>query len=205
MASVPSEEVVVPFPAPRNLLPRVSAVRGILIVTSLRALRTRNLYDAYLTHVDPKARDAILAITAASWNPSALALEHYRACDRLNLTSAVIEDIGLESGRIINESVLGVVARLSRESGMTPWMALAHSNRLVWRTYQGGGVCVTKLGPKDARFEWVGQPSAASFYFRTAFGAFIRGVLSMFATPVVVREIPRQCDALSVAYRCSWV
>ncbi len=205
MRSVPREEIVVPFPAPRNELPRVSAVRGILIVTSLRALRSRNLYDAYVAKVDPAARDAILAMGAASWNPSALALEHYRACDRLDLNSSVVEDIGLESGRIINESVLGVVVRLSRETGITPWTALAHSNRLVWRTYQGGGVCVTKLGPKDARFEWVGQPSAASFYFRTAFGAFIRGVLGMFATTVIVREIPRQRDALTVAYRCSWV
>lgn len=204
MPRVPREDVVVPFPAPRNEVPRVSAVRGILIVTSLRAIKARNLYDGYLTHVDRSSRDQILAITPASWNPSALALAHYQACDDLNLTTNVIEEIGVESGRIINASVLGVMTAVSRETGVTPWTALAHSNRLVWRTYQGGGVAVTRLGPKEARFEWVGQPSASSFYFRTAFGAFIQGVLSMFATTVIVRQIPRMCDALTVAYRCSW-
>jgi hypothetical protein len=182
-----------------------TAVRSTVILTSLRALRARAHFDRYMQALDEKYRDDILAITGGHWLAMDIARAHYLACDALALERGVIEDIGTESGRVLNHTVLAVVVKLSREAGASPWTALKHTNRLVGRTWQGSTCGVFKVGPKEARLEWVGQPVASIPYFRTAFGGFILGALQLFGRVVFVREIPRYCTSTTLGYRCSWV
>jgi hypothetical protein len=183
----------------------VTAVRSTVILTSLRAFRSRGVYDRYFAALHADYRERILSVTSGVWLPMEIARVHYVACDSLGLDRAMIEDIGAESGRVLNHTVLSVLAKLSREAGASPWTALKHTNRLVGRTWQGSTCGVFKLGPKEARLEWLGQTLASIPYFRTAFGGFIAGALQLFGRAAVVREIPRYCTTTTLGYRCSWV
>jgi hypothetical protein len=199
------EEVVLPFATPRHTTPLATGVRSTVLFTSQRALRTRGLYERYLDTLDGDHREPMRALTAGGWLPMEQALAHYSACDALSLERSVIESIGGEAGRALNQTVLAFVARLSQEAGVTPWSALVHTNRLIARTWQGSTCGIFKLGPKEARLEWIGQPLARNPYFRVAFGGFIHGILTLFAGVVFVRDIPKCCTSSALGYRLSWV
>jgi len=200
-----TEEVFLPFGAAGDELAPATAVRSTVVFTSQRGLRARGLFDAYLAVCAPAYREHMRALTAGAWMSMDLARAHYEACDRLKLERRVMEEIGQESGRLLNETIFSLVIRLSREAGVTPWTALPHTNRLIDRTWRGSTCGVFRLGPKEARLEWLGQPLADIPYFRTAFGGFVHGVLGMFARVVFVRELPRYCTSTTLGYRCSWV
>jgi hypothetical protein len=199
------EEVIVAFAGTRAQPPPARRVRSTVLVASQTALRSRGLYDAYLAQVDAAHREQLAAVLAGAWLPLDVATAHYTACDRLNLGRDVVLDIGAEAGRILNQTVLKTVFKLSREAGMSPWTAFPHSNRLIGRSWEGSTCGVFKVGPKEARFEWIGQPLAVLPYFRVAFGGFIRGILSLFSRVAHVRELPRCCSTSTLGYRCSWV
>jgi hypothetical protein len=199
------EEVLLPFGGTRHQPPPARSVRSTVLVTSQRAMRARGYYDGYLAMLDDAHREELVSITAGSWLPVEVAIAHYAACDRLAIDRDVIREIGAESGRFLNQTVLSTVFKLSREAGVSPWTALPHTNRLIGRTWEGSTAGVFKIGPKEARLEWIGQPTAAIPYFRIAFGGFIQGILSLFADVVHVRELARCCGPSSLGYRCSWV
>lgn len=201
----PAEESFLSHVLPRDRVPLASKVRGTVLVSSLRGLRTRGHLDGYMAKLDRRHHEAIAAITAATWLPMELALAHYRACEELDLEPQTIEAIGAESGNLINQTVLTVVAKLSKESGVTPWFALSNANKMVQRTWVGSSLAVWKLGPKEARFEWIQQPISRFRYCRLAFAAFTSAICSHFARAIYVREIPQRTKDTEVSYRVSWV
>jgi hypothetical protein len=199
------EEVLLPFEGSRESPPPATHVRGTTILSSQRSLRARGLFDRYVEQIPAPHRETLLAVTAQTWQPVELALVHYAACDRLALPREKVLEIGAESGRFLNQTVLSTVFSLSREIGASPWTAIPHVNRLIGRTWRGSTGGVFKLGPKECRLEWIGQPAASIPYFRVAFGGFIQGVFSVFARTVYVRELPRCCTVTTLGYRCAWV
>jgi hypothetical protein len=203
--SFDDSDVVCPFSAPRDEVPLATHVRSTVLLASQKGLRERGLFDAYLREVPAAQRDTLLSVTAGHWLPVELAITHYEACDRLALDRKVIESIGAESGRVINETVISVVVKLSREAGVSPWAALPHGGKMTARTWQGSSVAVFRMGPKEARVEWIAQPAAVIPYFRIAYGAFVLGVVSLFARTTFVRELPQLCTATTLGYRVSWV
>ena len=142
---MPQEELFLSPTAPRDRVPTATRVRGTVIVASLRGLRRCGHGDRYLQALDPRYHDVVASLTAATWLPIDFAMAHYRACDNLALNRATVEDIGSESGRFVKETVLNVVAKLSKESGVTPWFALANANKLCGRTWTGWASRVWKL------------------------------------------------------------
>jgi hypothetical protein len=201
----PPEETVLAHVLPPDRVPLATRVRGTVILASLRGLRSRGHGDRYLQLLDPRHHPTVESLTAGTWLPMDFALAHYEACDRLALDRQTIEAIGAESGTFINQTVLTVVAKLSTASGVTPWMVLAYANTLRARTWVGGSISITKLGPKDARLEWIQQPVARFPYFRTAFGAFTVSICRLFSPKVYVRELrDRPLDTVA-QYRFSWV
>jgi hypothetical protein len=202
---VVSEEIFVPFAMPADEVPLASMVRSTVLLSSQRALRTRGLFDRYLTFVDATRRDQMRVMTAGAWLPVDHALAHYKACDALALDRETIHAIGAESGRFLNETLLTIVAKLSKQAGVTPWAPFAHVNRMAARTWRGASCGVFKLGPKEARVEWIGLQVAAIPYFRVAFAGFIQGIVTLFTTTFFIRELPRYCSATTLGYRCSWV
>ncbi len=203
--TVPTEEILVALTLPRERVPLATRVRGSVLLSSVTALRARGYGTAYLDLLDPRHHAAMMSPVPDAWLPIDLAVAHYDACERLGLAPHVIDEIGAESGRFQNRTFLSVLAAISRESGMTPWGALANANTLGARTWTGSSFSVVKLGPKEARLEWIQQPMARYPYFRRAFGAFTSAICGHFAQAFYTRELPAVAPATEAVYRLSWV
>jgi hypothetical protein len=153
-------------------------VRSTIIVSGLQAFRARGLIAAYQAHLPEHARASLLGLVAS---------------------------IGADVAERIHKSPLSVMVKMSKELYVTPWTALAGSQRLKDINWKGSEVHVVKLGPKEARFDWIGQPCAAVPYFVTSFGGFLRSLVSLFCTKAYVCTMPDQTSPTSISYRLSWV
>ena len=160
------QEVFVDFPCPPEKLSPPRHVRSTLIGSSLRTLRERQLFDTYLTFLDPLHRTTLLESVAGVWLPIDAGIAHYRACDALDLSAATSTAIGREVGARIHGTFLGTMLRAARSAGVTPWRAFSYSNKLYERLFDGGGCRVLRTGPKDATMECAGNALAGVPYFR---------------------------------------
>ncbi len=126
-------------------------------------------------------------------------------CYREELPCRCPSSIGGDVASRANRSFLSTIIRTSREAGVTPWTLLTHSHRFRELSWRGSDVSVLKLGPKEARFDWVGQPLAAVPYFVTSFGGYLRGLCGLFCTKAYARlERNAQRRAQRICYRISW-
>jgi hypothetical protein len=196
-------ETFVPFEHPGRP-PPATHVRSTLIVSSMQAFRARGLFDAYSAQLSVESRNELMSLIAGTWIPIDLGFAHYRAADGLGLDSRAIDGIGGEVGERINKTMLSLVVKLSKQTGVTPWTALARAQRIRELSWQGSDVAVWKLGPKDARFDWVGMPYASVPYYVTSLGGFLRGLIQLFSTKAYTKTVPERCTPLSVSYRISW-
>ena len=201
-----TEEVIVGLDASRDADAVATHVRSTLLLSSVQSLRAKGLYDRYVTHLDGADKEALLSSVAGVWLPMSIGMSHYRACEALGLSLVEATQMGHDVGNRVQGSMLGVVMRAAKGSGVTPWMVLGQVGRLWDRTFQGGGgVSLTKLGPKEARAELIGLPLMAVPYFRHAYrGAFMAAV-ELFSEKVYVTEVPSRQSDVSGAYRLSWV
>lgn len=199
------EETVLAHTHPPGEVPLATQVRGTVLLGSLRSLRARALGDRYLALLEPGHREVIASLTAATWLPVEVALAHYRACEALELDRDTIEAIGRESGLFVNQTVRSIVSGISREVGVTPWFALGNAQKFRARTWVGGSIAVYKLGPKDARFEWIQFPIAHIPYVRVALGAFAGAIGGLFARSMFVRDLQPHARGSTLNYRLSWV
>jgi hypothetical protein len=184
--------------------PAVTEVRSTLIVSAIQTFRARGLHAQYLETLGPDLRERIVSLIAGQWIPVDLAIEHYRAADGLGFDSATIDAIGADVADRVSKSSLSIMVKMSKSVGVTPWTALANAHRLNDINWRGGDVRVWKLGPKDARFDWHGQPCAQVPYFVISFGGFLRALTSLFCTKAYTRVQSDRCSPTSISYRLSW-
>lgn len=180
-------------------------VRSTLIVSSMQALRGRGLFDAYVGRLPAPSRADLVSLIAGTWVSIDLGLAHYRAAQGLGLDPKTIDAIGGEVGERVNKTALSLIVKLSKEAGVTPWTALQRAPRLRELSWKGGDVAVWKLGPKDARFDWVGMPYASIPYYVISFGGFLRGLIQLFAAKAYTKVVPDRCSATSISYHLAWV
>jgi hypothetical protein len=174
------EEVVVPFPAPRNQLPLPTTIRSTLIASSLRAIRERGLFDTYREALEPRWRATILDSIAGEWLEIAAGIAHYTACDALAFSPLEQVAIGREVGDRIQGTFLGTMVRAAKNVGVTPWTGFPFTPKLYQRLFDGGGCCVTKLGPKDACMELAQNPLVRLGYFRNGMRGLWQGAVELF-------------------------
>ena len=196
-------ESFLPFEHPEGA-PTATHVRSTLIVSSMQAFRARGLADAYAAQLPPDSQAELMSLIAGTWIPIELGFAHYRAADHLGLDARTIDEIGGDVGARVNKTVLSLVVKLSKQTGVTPWTALARAHRLRELSWQGSDVAVWKLGPKDARFDWVGMPYAEIPYYVTSLGGFLRGLIQLFSTKAYTKLVPERASPTSVSYRISW-
>jgi hypothetical protein len=189
--------------APPAIIPPLTQVRGTLISASLKTLGERGHIDRYYAKLPREHHDAIRQIIAATWVPEALALEHYLACDALELSPHEAFAIGAEVGKHVRSTLLGTVLSVAREAGTTPWVYLERLPRLFNRVCIGGAVATYRLGPKEARAEWYGLPGLKLAYFRGAFRGAQQSILELFCTKAYVSET-RPVGGGDWAFRASW-
>jgi len=197
------EEVVVPFSTPPERVAPVDHVRGTLINTSLQTLREMSLFDAYFQRLPQKEHERILSIVAGTWVPIDVALLHYRTCESLDVGPSTLAEIGNSVSKRFQGTFLSTVLRVAAGSGgVTPWTPLTQIQRLYDRVFQGGAVSVAKLGPKEARTDFIGNPLCSVGYYRGGLKAIIAATADLFSRKAIVREV--RSGETSVSYRVSW-
>jgi len=167
-------EIVIAHARPTRL---ATAVRSTLLQSSLGFLRTRGHLDRYLLVLDPANKEAILGSIAPAWLPIELAVAHYGACDRLDLSLEERVALGEAVGERIQGPVMKTITRGARAVGVTPFTLLTRFDSLWGRLFQGGSIQVTKTGPKDIEVEILGARVSRFAYFRTGFTGLARAGL----------------------------
>jgi hypothetical protein len=180
-------------------------VRSTLTGSSILALRERGHFEKWKSLVDPGARETLVFTPAGVWLPIAVGIAHYAACERLGLSQEEILDMGNAVARLTQQTVLSLALKLANESGTTPWTALAYCPRLWARLYEGSGIGIWKVGPKDAELHVLGNGLARFTYWRTALSGILMAIVSPFARKAYVREIHvREAHDYPVIYRVAW-
>ncbi|HEY8039622.1 MAG TPA: hypothetical protein VIF15_07500 [Polyangiaceae bacterium] len=199
------EEVVLPFPSALESIGLATEVRSTLIASSIASLRRHNLHDRYMRELSAEHRDAVLSSVAGQWLPMAIGRAHYQACDRLGLSVLEQVEIGAEVSFKIHETFLGVVVRMARDVGVTPWMLLTRGNQMYSRLFRGGGgVRVIERGPKEARADVAGLSLLDIPYFRHALRGLYQAAVSLFCLQSYVHEVARDGGPTRIALRISW-
>ena len=195
------EEVFVPFPAP---IPPLRHARSTVLVGSIAVLRESRRWDDYVAALDPQHRDFLLTSVAAAWIPLAAATAHYRACDRLELPVDEQVANGRKTFDRAGGIIFGTAIKMAKEVGVTPWTLLAQFHRFWARSYDGGGVRVLKVGPKEAHVDVIQAPLFESRYFRNAERGVIVSGVDLFCTKGYMTERLGARPHDGVAYRIQW-
>jgi len=160
--------------------------------------------DKYLANLPEEHHEAVTTTVVGVWLPSAIAVAHYEACDRLGLSEAEQLAIGAEVGKHAQGTVFSVAVNLAKGAGVTPWTLLTRLPGVWERIWIGGGVAVYKLGPKEARVEIGGWPCSSVAYTRIAMRGVVAGLVDLFSAKAYVRQLAPLCTALTLGYRVSW-
>jgi len=182
-----SDDIVCPFPALSGAAAELSQVRGTLLASSIQSLRSRGLFERYTTLLPASHRDRVLNSVAGEWLSAEIALAHYDACEGLALSVEEQIAMGREVSRRAHETVLGLVVKMARGVGVTPWVVFPKINSLYGRFFRGGGIQITRLGPQDARVQTLGLTPLGIRYFRNAYLGMYEAGVGMFASNVRVR------------------
>ena len=100
--------------------------------------------------------------------------------------------------------MFGTVLRLAKGAGVTPWTVLPHLQRFWERGYDGGGLSVWRLGPKEARIELAQCSLAEVRYFRNALRGLFSSVVQLFCTRAYLQEAPGTRPRGGFAVRAQW-
>lgn len=196
-------EVFLPFrsPTPRPL----EKVRSTLILNGIQTLRAHGHYARYLDLLETDTRSEIVSLIAGTWIPVELALSHYWAADRLDLGSSAIESIGAEVADRVYKSVLSTIPALSKKGDATPWTAMSLSQKNNDVNWKGSDIVIYKEGPREAIYEWAGQPMAVVPYFVRSWGGFLRALIGLFCTKASYRLMNERCSPTTISIRLSWI
>jgi len=196
----------VPYPPTLTTAPVATHCRSTLLVTSQTALKRHSRYEAYAGTLASKHAEAIKSSAAGMWLPIEVGLAHYGACEALNLSTEEQLELGGEVVRALQRTFIGSALKAaSSGAGIGPLAGLEKFATIYSRSIKGGGARVVRLGPKDARVDFVGLPLAAVRYFRVAYRGFIQAGCEFFTHRVHVAELGAWLTASTLAYRIAWV
>jgi hypothetical protein len=202
----PASEVVVPLRSAVTDIPPVTRVRSTLVCASRQALDQRGLLATYAGKLDPPQRTALEKAVPGRWLEIELALAHYRAIDRLELTMSDQMSLGGSVGSSVHGTLVATMVRMAQGLGLTPWTGVNQYARLWDRLFMGGGLMVEKLGEREAVVSMYNLSLLAVPYFRVALRGMQESGLSIIWrwSKLRVSEIPAASDT-SAKYRLTWV
>ena len=197
------ERVVIAPPAPRHAIAVVTAMRSAQIVSSLQLLRARGHFDRY-TSLLRDQRSEIFSCVPGTWVSMATARAHYRACDALGLSEKEQVAMGEAAAQHARTGWIAQALRIVRASGVTPWSLVGYLDRMWQRSMIGGAVAVYRLGPKEARLEFIGCELFEIPYHRHAYRGLIDSLGAAFSQRHYTREVlPRAPN--EAIFRTQWV
>lgn len=150
------------------------AIRRMLIHSSIRELEQLGYYEKYCSVIGPANLARINELIGPGAMPAELALEHYRACDRLGLSDQQIYAAGLHAGENIADALLVASRQLGPSAERSAWDMIAAFYRMSKRIYDGGSVQYVKLSSNTLQIEYRENPLFSVRYYRIAYDGFIR-------------------------------
>lgn len=180
-AMEPQEEAIVPLPGPRSSIPPATAYRSTWVVSSLDALRSHGHFESYLGELR-EHRGEILSCVAGTWLPMPVVRAHYQACDALALTEEQITEMALGPGARVRRAWYSRLIVAAEKSKGDPWTVLAQLDRTWHRGANGGASAVFRVGPKEARVEYVGCELFRIPYYCQAVRAVLLALVERFGT-----------------------
>ncbi len=199
------EEVLVPYPTTLGREPTATHCRSTLLVASIKTLKAHGYYEKYVRALKPTHLEMIASTAAGMWVPIEVGIAHYRVCDGLDIPMDEQLKMGGEVVHALQKTFIGTVLRAASSGvGIGPITGLEKFVQIYGRSIKGGGARILRLGPKDVRVEFVGQPFAAIRYFRVAYRGFIHAGCEFFARRVVVAELNALLTPTTLGYRIAW-
>jgi hypothetical protein len=180
-------------------------VRSTLLIASLASITAAGYADAYFAALPAQYHATLRDAVAGVWLPVDVAMAHYTACSALGLPREALARLGRTVGERTQGTLLGTAVRMAREVGATPWTVLPQFQRFWNRAYDGGGIAIYKLGPKEARVEVYKTQPLDTTYYRAALCGLAAGVLELFCTRAYVTERPGPRAPASAVFRAQWV
>ncbi len=196
-------ELVESTPLPREAIPLVSEVSGVLTLSSMMSFRELGFLEQALARLSPATREVLEGMTAASWLSLPLALEYYAALDSLNLSSKECFEMGRVVGARANRASLATAARTAVDDG-DAWPGAFALAKMWLRLFRGGGLRAARLGPREARLEVMGYPGLRSHYISQSSRGWIHGFIEPFCQQMVVTELASPRPGLDALYRAQW-
>jgi len=176
-----------------------------VLLGSIASIREAGRFDDYAARLPAAHKETLLGAVAGTWIPIDVAFVHYEVCESLGLSP----ERQIANGRATFDKMrgifLGTMVHMARESGVTPWTVCPLFQRFWERGYDGGGISIVKLGPKEARMELVQFRLGDSRYYRNALRGLATGVFELFCKKAYVSETPGRRTPASVAFRVQWV
>ena len=195
--SVPDQrEILIAHDPSRGPL---TALRRMLIQSSIAELKEFGLYDRYCSKLDAATLSGITDHIGPGWIPVQLAMAHYQACDELGLGDEQLATLGARAGATLASNLLVTSAKIS------PWEAIHAFWRMGRRINEGGSSQYVKLGPTRLQIESLGNPLQTIAYYRLASLGFYRSAFG--ALGVQVREVKimsYRAPTGSLDVRISW-
>jgi hypothetical protein len=113
--------------------------------------------------------------------------------------------MGRTTGDGIRRHLTRAVGSLSRGAGLSPWLLFDQFNRFWARSFQGGGISILRLGPKDAEITYGKCGLLQSPYFRSALRGVALGLLDVVTRRVFMSETSFSVSRSEASYRVAWV
>ncbi|HET8934714.1 MAG TPA: hypothetical protein VFN67_14795 [Polyangiales bacterium] len=178
------KEIIIPHDLSRGPL---VAVRRMLVHSSIAELGASGLYDRYSQVIERGSLERIRELIGPGWMPLELALEHYGACDRLQLSDEAIHEAGMRAGNKMGSALLvaGAQPQQVEVNDRSPWPLLQAFARMGRRIYEGASAQYVKTGSNSLRIEYQGNPLFAFHYYRVAHRGFLRQAFHSLSVEVV--------------------
>lgn len=202
-AALRSSEIVSSYGA--GDITTVVGVRSTLLAASTQAVRECGLYDAYVAALPQRYHEQVLGTLTPVWLPLEVAMAHYQALDSMALPEDQLVSIGYSVGGRLQGAYLSTLARGVKHARVNLWALSGKLGGLWDRVFEGGGMAVEKLGPKDAQVALRGLPLLQSRHFRVGFRGVIRQGIEALTNRCYVREIPARPNSDAVDFLASWV
>ena len=158
-----------------------------MLLSSRAALEEAGLLESYEAHLSAATRAALREVIAGTWLSVGLIMEHYAACDALDLSRATQQTLGRSNGDRLRGTLLGTLAKLAQNAGTTPATMIEQMPRFWGRIFEGGAFFYDRRGPKDVGLRVVADPILRSTYFRNGLAGTAESMLSLVASRLYIR------------------
>jgi hypothetical protein len=183
----------------------VTAIKNVLIQSSLAELKNHGHYERYSELMAADMLETLQLSLAPGWIPIELALAHYDACDRLELSPAQFAAIGNDVGDRVQDAVLISLAKKTRPANIDVDAVLGPLQRMWPRLFQGGSVQTVRVAPRVRLIEERGFRLNRYHYYRQGHLAALASTYRALGIHVADVRIERY-DAINdeMIVRVSW-